>query len=316
MRHARVPANVLIAGEYAVLEEGGLGLAVAVDVMAKAASEESDSLSISGVTPAGEFAFPGDPFLEGAVAALTRELGPITRRIRIDTNAFFTAQGDKRGFGSSAATTVLLTGLWTGGPDGEGTDHNRGAGETDGDSLPVGSAEVARVATIAHRAGQHGRGSGYDIWASALGGVILFRGGARPSAARLGLDWLDHILLFPGPKPVRTPGAVARYTEWKDHNRSAASDFLAASNHAVEALAAARTCDEAATRLAACRRIGVELGEAIGVPATITPPKDASLAHLEAFKAVGAGNELGVGLAAQTSGSDVYTVVTEGLVWE
>ena len=294
--HASVPANILIAGEYAILEEGGLGLAVAVEARADGWATHAQTTQIKGTSPAGTFAYPGDPFLERVVRHLQSTGTPAAHDVRVDTSAFFSQDGSKRGFGSSAATTVLITAL-----------------------LGGGSPEsIAALATEAHRAGQDGRGSGYDVWASAMGGTTLFHGGAHPFADSIALDWLGAIVLFQGAAPVRTPGAVGRYNEWKRADPEAARGFLNESNAAVEGLVRATTIDAALSAFAECRRIGIKLGQSIGVPAEIEIPEPAqpSLLAPAAFKAVGAGNELGVGLAAMGATESVFVVSEEGLRWE
>ncbi|MFW5690130.1 MAG: hypothetical protein ACOC1U_11215, partial [Spirochaetota bacterium] len=82
MNHEQVttvsaPANILLLGEYAVLEEGGLGLAVALDVRARGehrsaapgpveGSSEAGgatgtaALGVRGRIPGGEVVWPGD----------------------------------------------------------------------------------------------------------------------------------------------------------------------------------------------------------------------------------------------------------------
>jgi phosphomevalonate kinase len=189
------------------------------------------------------------------------------------------------------------------------------------------ATSVAHVATVAHRAAQGGRGSGYDVWASALGGTIVFTGGRAPRAEQVQLPWLENLALFPGPDQVRTPGAVGRYRAWKERNPAAAAEFVRESNEAVLRLASAHDFSEAAAALEVCREIGLALGDAIGVSARLAPPDVRS--H-EAWKAVGAGNELGVGLlneydvpsddgdgSTDPDGSRrmVYRVSREGLTW-
>ena len=49
------PANLLLLGEYAVLEEGGLGLALAVERRARITVEPSDGLEVLGRRPGGSF---------------------------------------------------------------------------------------------------------------------------------------------------------------------------------------------------------------------------------------------------------------------
>lgn len=299
----RVPANVLLAGEYAVLEEGGLGLCLAVDVHARgelqSVANGAPGLVIRGSAGEQEFSYPGgNPLLNGIVSVVAEHADRKSGTMRISTDEFFRSGGAKRGFGSSAATAVAIAALWL------GPAANR--------------TTVAQVATAAHRAGQNGRGSGYDTWASVMGGLLLFSGGAVPEGRRVEAGWLESVSLFPGPNPVKTPGSVAKYEAWKQAHREDAAEFLHASNGAVRALAAAAAVDEAMVALSRCALIGRELGAAIGVPADIAPPQAMAraLLHQESYKAVGAGNELGVAFVRPGSSVETLRMDGEGVVWE
>ncbi|TFH04764.1 MAG: hypothetical protein E4H09_03125, partial [Spirochaetales bacterium] len=195
-----VPGNLLLAGEYSVLEEGGLGIGVAVDVRAVATRAPGPS-RITGIMPGKTIQVPGDDGVLGGAAeflwgtTLPDRLGSIT----IDTSPFHYADGRKKGFGSSAAATVALTAMWL-----------AFTGATRTQPSPD---EVFELAVRAHRAGQHGYGSGYDVASSTFGGFTLFSGGERPHAEPVTLPWLEGLSLFPGVKAVRTTDAVGRYRE-------------------------------------------------------------------------------------------------------
>jgi len=119
---------------------------------------------------------------------------------------------------------------------------------------------------------------------------------------------------------VQTAPAVQRYGEWKCRNPEAAREFLADSNEAVKGFLGAPSPREAAPWFVKARRLGIALGDEIGVPAVIEPPVGLDP---EWCKSLGAGNEMGVCLVWNTRqengvGMAVEPVVTarEGLRWE
>ena len=279
-----VPGNILVLGEYAVLEEGGLGLAVAVETRVRLEAEPAADLVIQGTWPGSSISWTPDrrgtsPLVEAVVEVVSRRLGTaVLAKVRVDSTAFFTPEGRKTGLGSSAAVSVaLVCGLL------------RAAG---GPGVPV--SEMPGLAVKAHRYAQGGRGSGYDVLTSFHGGSGLFHGGAAPrwEAAPLPVD-LD-ILLFAGPAPISTADSVARYSSWKALNPGAARDFLEESNNAIRSFAGSGTAASAQEWLGRCRTLGIELGRSIGVTAELPVP--AGLDPLWC-KSLGAGNELGLCLA-------------------
>jgi phosphomevalonate kinase len=120
-----VPGNLLVAGEYLVLEEGGPGVALALEPRAYAQCGSPRPHGTSRppwVRPckreqsAPRWA-PGHgqelPLAEAvfqAAAALWRQEGIEARpqAIVLDSSAFFGPDGRKAGFGSSAASAVAL----------------------------------------------------------------------------------------------------------------------------------------------------------------------------------------------------------------
>ncbi len=307
-----VPANLLLVGEYAVTEEGGLGIALAPDFRAHATMNTTDSgpephsFGVTGVFPGNEAVWPGDSgFLGGVCEYLHEEIGPLEGDVTIDTTEFFTSDGRKRGFGSSAAMAASLTALWLAGTGSEPTTNERAADRPAADDVVI-------TAIAAHRAAQGGRGSGYDVATSAIGGVVLFTGGAKPRARRVELPWLPAVKVFAGHAAVATSGAVGRYTRWKARDPGEAERFLARSNEIVEQLVSVGAWDEARPLLAEYRALTETLGTAIGVSARIDPPQRISPPAF--WKAVGAGNELGVILGAAGAGDSV-PIAREGLRW-
>ena len=292
-----VPANLLLLGEYAVLEEGGLGLALAPDHRTSAVyrpSESDDGCTVSGRLRYETVSWPGSTGMLGRLAeSMLHAFGAFRGSIEIDTGALYDDEGRKLGYGSSAALTVALAALW---PVAAGLE-------------PLQDERLVQRAIQTHRAAQDGHGSGYDIATSALGGWVLFTGGERPRAERVELPWLPPMGVFSGPGPVTTAAAVAVYRQWRDHSPSQVERFLDRSNDLVRRFVSAGSWDDARPIVGECRELGMWLGEAIGVPAALRPPAGA-----ETYKAVGAGNELGVVLPAEP-GSAV-TIATEGVRWE
>lgn len=285
MTNLLVPGNLLIAGEYAVLEEGGLGLAVAVDRWAHLRVSRPVGLGhlrFVGRTP-GHVLVREPPFAGPDLPSrLLSEVqggpgGGPAGQIEADTRPLFGSAGLKAGMGSSA---VLAVGLVA-------------AREAlAGPSRPGRLGALFAAAVRAHRRAQGGRGSGYDVGASCFG-TVLFAGGVRPRVTPLPrLPWLSGAFLLAGRGPVSTPGAVARYDAWKREHPLAASAFLAASNRAVRALAFAQDVAEATACLEECRRLGCELGKTIGVPADFPEVPGCVV------KALGAGAEIALALPA------------------
>lgn len=321
----RVPGNVLLIGEYAVLEEGGLGIAIAPDLRVRATRTPGVPPQVTGFYPGGGDAWRPSPHAGartpepaqagGLLSAVVEhlmvwaasngrsDLPDALGSILVDSSALFDVNGRKQGLGSSAAVTTALTALVAG---------NGTPAET-----------MLSAAVDAHRHAQAGRGSGYDVASSLYGGTILFSGGAAPQAQRLELPWLGRIALFDGPHTVRTTTAVGAYLRWTERKPAEAREFVKRSNELVRAFAAQapESPERAAAILKDYRQLGEDLGRRIGVPAEIpTPPL--SSGGWFGFKAVGAGCELGVAVEdARVSGSApaglrCTPVSTEGVRWE
>ena len=287
-----VPGNLLLAGEYAVLEEGGLGAALAVEPRLSVTVFPSEEWQIIGRWVGGQELwspedtapppFAGMAFLK-ALELLEERRDERQRRwsrriptarIELDSSAFFDPRGRKLGFGSSAALAVGLTAALA-----------RLAGQDDSDSLH-------QAAVAAHRHAQGGAGSGYDVTVSWFGGFGLFVGGARPHWHPAAPGGLPALAVFAGPEVVRTVGSIARYRRWKAESPGAAGDFLDASNAAVGALVAAKNLDALTQAWQQARALGLELGGTIGSPAELEVPP--GLDPQTFVKALGAGNETGV----------------------
>jgi len=284
MRTVTVPANILLLGEYAVLDEGGLGVAAASQPRIVATLRDSRRLSIDGKWGDGRAHWPGEErssLLACAVraAAETLELSferlsALPLEIEVDSSPFYDPTGGKQGLGSSAATAVAVCHSIL--------SFHSGAPELD---------TTFSTSLSAHRAFQGGRGSGYDVAASVFGGIGCFRGGACPSFTPVVLPWLPPMWLFRGRAAIRTPDSVGRYNEWKAAHPRDARHFLEESNRCVEGFLSAEDWEEASQWAEAGGELGLTLGKAIGVPAMVEPP---AMLGEGIAKAVGAGNELGI----------------------
>jgi phosphomevalonate kinase len=331
-----VPANLLVAGEYAITSPGGLGVAVAVDPRATAQVFVREA----GVQPGPDLAHqPGeivahaagtsqqvypdadhplvDAIVDHAVPTVDRHSPMSSRgapqwRIEIDTSQFFDAEsGRKQGLGSSAAAAVLLTAALY---------------QLSGWEPVLARDEVIRTAIAAHRAANGGRGSGYDIATSALGGVVRFTGGANPTwrPSSCVHKWNAHGLHVFGwysGTSVTSSGAVGRFDRYLPEGSSERTDFIERNNSVVDRIEGAASWSALFKAISDARNLGEEIGATVGVPAKI----DICQPHRDdgwVVKASGAGNERAIILAQPTPRRSVprqaaaLPVSSEGLRWE
>jgi phosphomevalonate kinase len=322
MTRLTVPGNLLLLGEYAVTEEGGLGLALAVDRRVLVEVQPSPALIVEGRW--GEAAVRwsdesarASPLISGIVETWREQLyaegirssgeqapkagshREPAARIVLDSSAFFTG-GRKSGFGSSAAVTVALSCALL---------------HLSGFSGPRLLQCAARLALLAHRRVQGGRGSGYDVYASLYGGIGSLVGGTEPSWQAVRLPWLPPLHLFAGPASVSTASSLRHYERWKSGDPAGWRSFLEESNRNVRRFLQAKDWFQAIQAFSASRELGLRLGERIGVSAAIEAPDslDPGLC-----KALGAGNELGIYLGeapAHTPDLEAVALAPEGVRW-
>jgi phosphomevalonate kinase len=309
---ASVPGNLLLAGEYAVLESGGLGIAAAVERRVTVRVSSAAGLEIVGSWGGNPVSWrrgaeAQSPLFDAVVRSACADRPEPRARIEVDSSPFFDVSGRKLGYGSSAAVAVGVSAALLRAIEG----------------APPSLEHVFRVSLAAHRAFQGGRGSGYDVASSLHGGTGLFRGGELPEWLPRELSWLAGALVFHGARPIATSGATARYRAWREREPAAAREFLARSGAAVLSLLEART--RALEAILELRNVALRLGEAIGVSSAMLPPDE--LRKLGGiWKALGAGNEIGVFLAdnpdavpleagAEAGGVEPLVVATTGLTW-
>ena len=281
------PGNVLLLGEYAVTEPDAPGIALGVLPEVRATCDADRPPRIVGRMGAQSFTWSPAGSDSALLSALVRECGAPAGTIEVDSSAFNGPHG-KLGLGSSAAVAATVAALLL------HRDPPCG-GDPEGDRR-----RVFRAALAAHRSAQGGRGSGYDVAASVWGGVVCFTGGHLPAVRRHRPAALPALCLVAGTAPLATPGAVARYEEWRRREPAQADDFRRRSRDVVEEFAAAtdgaRCCAAIRTGGELLRWLGVRIGVAVE-----PPDLHARLRRLRAAgwaaKPVGAGGELGVAAA-------------------
>ena len=318
----RVPGNLLLCGEYAITEPGGLGLACAVDRYAIARVGDSDSLVITGrvdgldrvwnfghrdALPSGDLvsrtiAFVGRYFATKVPGHDASRLFLPSIRIDLDTSELQstdtqTGRPRKLGLGSSAAVTVALTRVLTQAAEAAGLESDSFADH--------GPGSAAHLALSAHRYAQGGAGSGYDVLTSYYGSTGLFAGGASPRWTRAGLPLSERMILSPGPYSVSSTDAVAAYREWKTSYPEDSRAFLQTSNELIRRLASVSTRSQFISQLQEYRTLLIDLGRRIGYSAE--PPADMADDEAFVFKALGAGNELVLCLPSDVDTNAQYT---------
>lgn len=330
-----VPANLLLLGEYAVVDEGGHGIWLAPECrailrasfahhgLAQQAGNSGYGLAVTGLWQEGssqailspENSMQKDvfPLLDSCLRTLANRLScPVEKlsfkagSLIVDTRAL------SKGYGSSAASTILLCCgliLMLIPPTGK---VYLATGELESDLL--------QLAIEAHRDFQQGAGSGYDIAASLLGASGHFIGGAYPQAIPLALPSFIRFAVHRSTKTVKTPGAVRRYRTWQSDHPTESEAWKAQCQKFSEQWitlveqAAKQAPDGELNQLrdllTQAKKLGIALGSSIGVPADLPDP----------YKALGAGNEWGICFVPPCStgcpdldDAEVLTISREGL---
>ncbi len=310
-RRWSVPANILLLGEYAITRPGGKGIALAtaprahgwMTVGPQQPEGATEGAAVRGGTilvqsrnaPGDRTIWPAQPMplvdavLEAADQFLPPDLTGVTTEIGVNTTSFFDPRsGEKLGFGSSGAAAVLLTAAILSLAD-MVAEMNGGDGHAAADQKTI-----TPVAIRAHRLFQGGRGSGYDIACSVLGGAVIFTGGAHPAATAASLlEGIEFYTLRTG-APVRSAAAIRQFDAAYPPGSSEEQEFLAANNQAVQEVATAPDENTLFTRLNGAQKRSEELGAFIGVPATLPMTPACHRSDGWIAKSSGAGNERAV----------------------
>jgi diphosphomevalonate decarboxylase len=226
---ASAPGKLVLLGEYAVLE-GAPALAIATNRRARVELHRllgrrceviAPEIDVAGVELyLDEHGLPdwrgnGEAArkltrLDQAIRGLAHEGVQLPPghgfRLRLDTSAFFVEVGGRRlklGLGSSAALTVALATALAG-------HAGRGAISAD---RRVWLECLLRL----HRSGQGGHGSGVDVAASLVGGVILYRllDGVHPEPSEVGWPAGLYTLYVWSGRPASTAAFLARLSAWR-----------------------------------------------------------------------------------------------------
>ncbi|MCZ7683476.1 MAG: diphosphomevalonate decarboxylase [Sandaracinaceae bacterium] len=218
IRPVSAPGKLMISGEYVVLD-GAEALVAAVDAraVARLSPPRSDR------SPDGD---PGSPHREGlppeAVLARSyaeQELGPVPMELTIDTSAL--RAGDRKlGLGSSAAASAASAGAVLAYHGGDPARER---------------PRILGWALAGHRAVAP-QGSGADVAASTLGGVVRFQRDT-PEAASV-VAWpegLEVVVVWTG-EPARTSDLLARVRGLADADRARYDAASAALRDAARAL--------------------------------------------------------------------------------
>ena len=293
-----VPGSVLLLGEYAVTEPDAPGVAVALHPEVRATFDAGGPPRIAGRMGARRFTWTPAGCDSPLFAALVAECGPPSGSISVDSSGFAGPHG-KLGLGSSAAAAVAVAALLV-------TAGRRDTCALAEDPTAAGTGRYAArrrvlaAALAAHRATQGGRGSGYDVATSVWGGVVRFAGGHAPAVTTCRPRALPELYLVQGANPLATPGAVARYEEWRNLDPAPADRFRKRSRALVEQFLAAGDAAACCAAIEAGGELTRRLGERIGV--AVEPPElrdrlDRFRERGWAAKPVGAGGELGIAAA-------------------
>lgn len=229
---AAAPGKFLLLGEYAVLE-GAPALVMAVDRQARVRVAASAGSVVRVSAPdlgleqipmlLGEDGIPGWQAESAAVEKLSlvdqtfRGLArdglalPPGRgfSLELDTSAFFDAGGAKLGLGSSAALTVALASALA-------VFAGRGAVTSDR------GAWLRRLLHL-HREFQGGRGSGMDVAASLVGGLLGYRlaGDSVPHCEALAWPAGVHIAYVWTGSSASTAAFLGRLAQWREAHAGA-----------------------------------------------------------------------------------------------
>ncbi|MEM9057456.1 MAG: hypothetical protein AAGD86_08265 [Pseudomonadota bacterium] len=188
---ASAPGKLVLTGEYAVLD-GAPAVSMAISRRAIVRVEPASDFCVRApgfLSGSVRFAvdadgrlrwLAGDPDVRRRLALVDRVVAPLLAgrapapfALRLDTRAFFAADGRKLGLGSSAALTAALSAALT-----------RHLG------LPAQTPDAFLAAALErHRRVQGGRGSGVDLATSLHGGVIEYTlERAAPASRRPGFQ--------------------------------------------------------------------------------------------------------------------------------
>lgn len=262
-----VPGNLLLFGEYAITFPGGLGIAVATDTPLIIDIQPSSEFLLTGIFEGNSYRWTkGQEYSNRLIELILKEIDHFpNQHLHIDSSAFCYEDGSKKGFGSSAAVTVGLTFALL-----------QKKLEREPDIL----TELFPLALQIHRNFQNGKGSGYDILTSIMGGVGLFEGGDLPSWTAIDKELYRNLSLARGNNSFDTKSGLKQLAQL---NPNLTEKFLRVSNKIVKL---GITSPRAFTY---ARMLNLWINRQLDIPIQWSDSN---------IKALGAGSELGVSLTA------------------
>lgn len=305
---ASAPGKLVIAGDYAVLE-GAPAVVMALNRRARVMLDDevgdgfridAPELGIEGAR--GRMEAGGMHWQDAGMGGRLNLVGAVFEHLadhkalpesfsaRLDTQAFFSPyrRGAKLGLGSSAALTVALVGAIQ--------------------ALRKRKAPDLAAMIDMHRQMQDGHGSGIDVAASLLGGVLVYRlHKGRPRVVQT--SWPSELALccvWSG-RPASTGKALARLEQWRRGHPADYDTLMNELTVEATAVAAALQADDAEAMVAgmAAYASGLErLGQSSGID--IICAEHRAVADIAAdcgvaYKTCGAGGgDVGVACATDT----------------
>jgi len=253
MVRSRAPGKLVLLGEYAVLD-GAPALVVAVNryCKAKIVAAKPPCRLTTQMVGVEQFSFAPGESSGVALVDLVRRSWPQPSgwSASLDSSEFF-AQGSKLGLGSSAAALVAWAGAW------EAYRH------------PGGFKPDLTALIELHRVFQNGAGSGLDVAAALIGGVVSYRLDAA-GMPHIGSVRLPNSVAFAGVfagQSAATPGLINRYRSWAEERPGVAAELKQTMGKVAELGLAALREDDVKAFSSALRDYGRcldDLGRAMG----------------------------------------------------